>query len=264
MEEKIRTKLKEIEQTYQVKVLFAVESGSRAWGLASRESDYEVRFVYIHPLDWYLSIDPHRRDVIELPISDQLDISGWEITKALRLFRKSNPAILEWIRSKAVYVEHDQFIAKLRRLEKDVFHPKSVLSHYIQIAKKNYASLHGKEAKLKNYLYAFCSLLASKWIVQFNEIPPVDFRELLERVKLDSQLGNELEQLAAAKIHGDERKSMQPDPVLNEYIRKELDWLSDTVKLMNAGKKDPTAKLNKLFRETLIDVWKENFVAYLK
>lgn len=107
MKEIIISKLKEIENEYQVKILYAVESGSRAWGFPSKDSDYDVRFIYIHQPQWYLSIDPQgigaKRDVIEVPINDLLDISGWEITKALRLFRKSNPPLLEWLRSNIIY-----------------------------------------------------------------------------------------------------------------------------------------------------------------
>lgn len=98
MKEKIQFELQRIEKENNVKILFAVESGSRAWGFPSKDSDYDVRFVYIHPVDWYLSIN-EKRDVIEYPINDALDISGWDIRKALRLFAKSNPALLEWIRS---------------------------------------------------------------------------------------------------------------------------------------------------------------------
>jgi uncharacterized protein len=95
MKQKIIEEIKKIEGTYKVKVLYACESGSRAWGFPSKNSDYDVRFIYIHEEDWYLSID-QKRDVIELPINDLLDINGWELTKALRLFRKSNPPLLEW------------------------------------------------------------------------------------------------------------------------------------------------------------------------
>ena len=93
IKERILGELSALEQHYEVKILYACESGSRAWGFASTDSDYDVRFVYLHPLDWYLSID-QKRDVIERPISDELDLSGWELRKALRLLRKSNPPLL--------------------------------------------------------------------------------------------------------------------------------------------------------------------------
>ena len=96
--QRVRQALAQVEAERNVRVLFACESGSRAWGFASRDSDYDVRFLYVHRRDWYLSVED-RRDVIEQPIADDLDVSGWELRKALRLLRKSNPPLLEWLKS---------------------------------------------------------------------------------------------------------------------------------------------------------------------
>src|SRR4029078_9708652 len=104
MREKIELELERIEKENDVKILFAVESGSRAWGFPSKDSDYDVRFIYVHKKDWYLSID-QKRDVIELPINNLLDINGWELRKALKLFRKSNPPLMEWLHSGIVYYQ---------------------------------------------------------------------------------------------------------------------------------------------------------------
>lgn len=109
MKEEILKAIQQIEIDYEVKVLFACESGSRAWGFPSKDSDYDVRFIYVHKPEYYLSIDPvgvgKKRDVIELPINNLLDVTGWELTKALKLFRKSNPPLLEWLRSGIVYYQ---------------------------------------------------------------------------------------------------------------------------------------------------------------
>lgn len=260
MFENIVARLREIERKYQVIVLYAVESGSRAWGLASKTSDYDVRFIYVHPVDWYLTIDPQgmgkKWDVIELPIEDHLDISGWEITKALRLFRKSNPAILEWMRSGEVYLQQTGFISGLRLLEKEVFNPQSMLFHYIKITKNNWSSLHGKDVKIKNYLNAFRSLLAGKWIVQFHEIPPLNFQPLIEHAHLPKQLKKELEHLEEVKICG-EQDAVHPIPCLNDYIEKELNFLIEAAGTWHGEKKDPTAQLDELFRMTLKEAWGE-------
>ncbi len=91
MREKIKLELERIEKENDVKILFAVESGSRAWGFPSKDSDYDVRFVYMHPVEWYLSIHD-KRDVIEYPISDDLDISGWDIKKSVTTICKVKPS----------------------------------------------------------------------------------------------------------------------------------------------------------------------------
>ncbi|MEM6906851.1 MAG: nucleotidyltransferase domain-containing protein, partial [Pseudomonadota bacterium] len=98
MRAEIMAKLTGIERDFGVRILFAIESGSRAWGFPSPDSDYDVRFVYVHPTDWYLSLTPGR-DVIELPIRDDLDIGGWDLRKALNLLLKPNPVMLEWLSS---------------------------------------------------------------------------------------------------------------------------------------------------------------------
>lgn len=108
----IMRRIKAAEQEHNVKVLYAVESGSRAWGFASPNSDYDVRFIYAHPKDYYLTIDiEDKRDVIEYPIVDEIDINGWDIRKALKLFWKSNPAFIEWLQSPIVYLDDGFFRA---------------------------------------------------------------------------------------------------------------------------------------------------------
>ena len=107
MRKQILKKLAEIEMEHDVRIIYACESGSRAWGVPSKDSDYDVRFIYAHPRDYYLSISP-LRDVIELPIDPVFDINGWDIRKALSLLRKSNIRLLEWLQSPIVYVQSDE------------------------------------------------------------------------------------------------------------------------------------------------------------
>jgi predicted nucleotidyltransferase len=124
MKEKILAELKRIEQENDVKVLYAVESGSRAWGFPSKDSDYDVRFIYIHKRDWYLSIE-QKRDVLEYPINDLLDISGWDLRKALQLLLKSNPVLLEWLRSPIVYSKQYDTAEQLRNISNQYISQKS-------------------------------------------------------------------------------------------------------------------------------------------
>lgn len=133
----IRARLLEIEAWSEVRVLFACESGSRAWGFPSKDSDYDVRFLYLHPIDWYLSIE-ERRDVIELPIDEQLDINGWDLRKALKLFRKSNLLLYEWLGSPIVYTEPFSTAARLRELAGVYYSPAACIYHYLHMAQENY------------------------------------------------------------------------------------------------------------------------------
>jgi uncharacterized protein len=135
----INRRLHVVEKTYDVKVLFACESGSRAWGFASEDSDYDVRFIYIQPRDWYLTVDlEDKRDVIETPIEGVWDINGWELRKALRLFSKSNPPLLEWLQSPIIYQEPYTVAAQMRQLLAIHYSPSACLYHYLHMARKNY------------------------------------------------------------------------------------------------------------------------------
>lgn len=260
MEQVIQQKLKEIEEQFQVKVLFAVESGSRAWGFPSTDSDYDVRFVYIHQPDWYLAIDPqgigNKRDVIEMPINDMLDISGWEITKALRLFRKSNPPFLEWMYSEIRYYEAFSFKGKLKLLEDEVFFPNASLHHYLNMAKSNYRShLTKKEVKIKKYFYALRPVLAASWIKEYQTIPPIDFHELLEALVPDGQLKEEIFTLLKRKKAGEEMDLEQRNHAIHEFLDSEIENLEVYARTLPPRVGDPTAKLDALFRETLKEVW---------
>lgn len=261
MNEIIQTKLLEIEEKYKVKILYAVESGSRAWGFPSKDSDYDVRFIYIHPPEWYLSIDPQgigvKRDVIEEPINDLLDISGWEITKALRLFRKNNPPLLEWLRSNIIYYQKYSFVDNIRSLESSVFYPNSMLHHYLNMAKNNYREyLQGSEVRIKKYFYVLRPILACKWIEKYNTTPPISFHELLEDSLQEGELKNAIEHLLKRKLIGDELDIEPRIYVINDFVENEMERLEEYVKSLKVEAKDPTKILDELFRNTLQEVWK--------
>lgn len=258
MKEVIQQKLMEIEEQKNVKILYAVESGSRSWGFPSRNSDYDVRFIYIHPPEWYLSIDPQgigkKQDVIEEPINNLLDISGWEITKALRLFRKSNPPLLEWLRSDLIYYQNASFFANLKSLESEVFNPSSMIHHYLSMAKTNYRKyLKGPEVKIKIYFYVLRAIFACKWIEEKQSIPPIRFYELLETIP-ECDVKREIHRLIKQKVESKELIGRRMD-VINDFVEVEIQRLEKFVKTLTAQWKDPTEKLNELFRNTLREVW---------
>ena len=153
MKEVILRKLNEIERAENVRILLAVESGSRAWGFASPDSDYDVRFIYVRPKTDYLRLEPIR-DVIEYPLDDVLDINGWDLSKVLRLLRKSNPTLFEWFSSPIVYRE-TAFANEFRSVMLRYFSSKRGLSHYLSMAISNYREyLKGGMVRAKKYFYA--------------------------------------------------------------------------------------------------------------
>lgn len=147
----ILERLTAIEQSESVRILYACESGSRAWGFASPDSDYDVRFIYVHPRDWYLSINAERRrDVIERPIEDLLDINGWDLRKALQLMYKSNPPLFEWLHSPIVYREQPGFRQDMLAITPTYYSPRGCAWHYLHMARGNQREyLRGDPVRLK-------------------------------------------------------------------------------------------------------------------
>jgi predicted nucleotidyltransferase len=179
MKERIAAELVDIENRYEVRLLFAVESGSRAWGFASPDSDYDVRFVYAHRRDWYLGVF-EQRDVIEEMLPDDLDISGWELRKALRLFSKCNAALNEWLGSPIVYSETPGFRPTLAALMPAYFNPVAAMHHYRRMAEHALAdSLQERRIGIKKLFYALRAILACRWIANMQAQPPTEFTRLL-------------------------------------------------------------------------------------
>ena len=205
------------------KTLFACESGSRAWGFASRDSDYDVRFLYAHRRDWYLSVED-RRDVIERPIADDLDVSGWELRKALRLLRKSNPPLLEWLQSPVVYRSDPVFATEFGGLTSEFYSPRRCFAHYLHMAFGNWSRyLRDREqVSLKKYLYTFRPLLACRWIERGKGQVPMLFAQLVEGVLEEDDVRAALNALVARKQSGEELSVEPPVEVLSRFIEAEL------------------------------------------
>lgn len=221
--QRVRDALARLEAERNVRVLYACESGSRAWGFASRDSDYDVRFLYVHRRDWYLSVED-RRDVIEEPLSEELDVSGWELRKALRLLRKSNPPLLEWLKSPLVYQHDPVFTNEFNELSAQFYSPQRCFSHYLHMASGNWRHyLLGREqVSLTKYLYVFRPVLACRWIERGHGQVPMLFSQLVEGVLEESNVRAALDALVARKQAGGELDSEPPDEVFSCFIAREL------------------------------------------
>lgn len=220
--QRVMQALDDIEARHAVQVLFACESGSRGWGFASPDSDYDVRFVYVHKLPWYLSVQS-QRDVIELPISDELDVSGWELRKALQLLRRSNPTLLEWLDSPVVYREDIDAATRMRAFAPDFFSQQSVRHHYLAMARKNFRGyLQGEAVRLKKYLYVLRPLLAVRWIDNGLGMPPMRFADLAGATLGDAALLDEINRLLAIKMQANEAEYSPRWPLIHAFIEREL------------------------------------------
>ena len=225
MRAQIMQALRDIEARHDVTVLFACESGSRGWGFASPDSDYDVRFIYVNRLPWYLTVTP-RRDVIELPISGELDVNGWDLRKALGLMRESNPTLLEWLRSPVVYRDDAAAMPRFRALSEAVFSNARGWHHYASMAKKNFREhLQADEVRYKKYLYVLRPLLAARWIRTQAGVPPMRFAELAQRTLdavHDAALIEEINALLAVKMRAGEAATSPRWPGIHAFIEAEL------------------------------------------
>ena len=223
--------LRRLEADHDVKVLFACESGSRGWGFASTDSDYDVRFIYVNRLSWYLTVEAGR-DVIEQPISGDLDVNGWDLRKTLQLLRQSNPTLLEWLRSPIVYSEEADAAARLRALAEEGFSAVRGYHHYVSMAKKNFREhLRGEEVRYKKYLYVLRPLLAARWIRDGRGVPPMRFAALAETTLQDRALLDEINRLLDVKMRAGEAATSPRWHGLHDFIERELEVAAARVPL---------------------------------
>jgi predicted nucleotidyltransferase len=246
---KIKAKIAEIEQQEHVRVLHAVESGSRAWGFASPDSDYDVRFIYVREPEFYLKLEK-TRDVLEWQLDDVFDINGWDLQKALRLLHSSNPTLFEWSGSPVIYKTTDAW-ADIQLEINDYFLAKSGLYHYLSTATGNYREyLKGETVKLKKYFYVVRPILACKWILNKNCPPPMLFSELAE-AELEPEMRPIIDHLLKLKAAAPEVGTGQRIDKLNEYIDSSLLNLKETIDALPPDSKVGWERLNGLFLKTL-------------
>ena len=244
-------KLKELERENNIKVLYAAESGSRAWGFASSDSDFDVRFIYVHPTDFYLKLEK-QRDVIEMPIDDTWDVSGWDIQKALRLLHGSNPSLFEWAASPLVYHSTDIWEKQIAPVMNEYFQPQKSIHHYLSMAARTAKeNLSGETIKAKKYFYILRTILAAKWVIAYSCPPPMLFEELVDD-QLEAELKPLVCELIQKKCEAPELGHIPRISVLDDYIYSELVLLNDASKMFTRESNKPWETLDKLFADILV------------
>jgi len=239
-----------------VVVCLAVESGSRAWGFPSVDSDYDVRFLYVRRPEWYLAIELEERpDVIERPLADGVDLSGWDLRKALKLFRKSNPPLMEWLQCPLVYRERFSVAARLRELLPLFYSPRAAYFHYLHMARGNFREyLRGDSVWVKKYLYVLRPLLAVLWIERGLGPVPIEFSKLVEATVVQSRVREAIERLVQEKAAGAELDRGPRIEAISEFIDSEMKRCESAADVAETPASSLDA-LNNLFREVLNEVW---------
>ena len=249
VQEIIPAKLKEIEARENIRVIHCVESGSRAWGFASPDSDYDVRFIYVRPIEYYLRLDK-TRDVIEWQLDETLDINGWDLQKALRLLHSSNPTLFEWNNSPIVYKTTPEW-AEISAIIGHFFQKKAGLYHYLSTAKKNYREyLKGNMVKLKKYFYVLRPILACRWILEKQTPPPMLFSALADAC-LDEALVPAVTDLLRLKMETPEIGLGPRIDIINDYLDASIEEVDRLIQAIPGDEKVTWDELNRLFLEAV-------------
>ncbi len=251
MRERIDERLVELEVEHGFRILYANESGSRAWGFASADSDYDIRFIYVWPHERYLSVSLPP-ETFDFGVDENaLDISGWDLRKALRLFRKSNASVTEWISSPIVYREEVEFMERWRGLVGSVFSPKASAAHYRGLGKNIWAGIASDgQTTAKRYLYVLRAVCAARFVLDRGAPPPVLFSELMGQVDIVPELGRVIDEMVANKATGDEGDGISRSALLDTFIGSSLESIATEVDALDS-RVAPAEGLDALFRDGL-------------
>ena len=234
MKEKITNILKSIEKEHNISILFAIENGSRAWGMDSKDSDYDIRFVFYRPLKEYVSIDK-TDDVLTLAFDENfephkvqgslLDMCGFDIFKYLKLLSSSNPTAIEWLNSPIVYLGDNNI--ELKSYMNSNFSQEKLFHHYFSLFKKSYKEniSDKKEITYKKYLYAMRGLLNALYALKFDSIPPLLMRETVQQMLpyMPKDVIKKLNEVIEIKSNGLEKETILSIPVFDEFFNQALD-----------------------------------------
>lgn len=251
MEEKIKKYLADLEKEKGIEILLACETGSRAWGFPSPDSDFDVRVIYKHDKDWYLSLE-QEKDTIEYFLeNNEIDITGWDLRKSLRLLWKSNPPLLERIQSPIIYKVDNDFLQGIHSIAQMTYSRIATIHHYLSMAKKTLEEVVGSKVyKLKKFFYALRTSVACLWILEKEEIPPIEFGKMLSELTLSSKLKTRIEELIELKSTISETYLHQGEKVLIEFMLSCIERAEKESKGLPTSKGNIT-ELNNFFRKIL-------------
>lgn len=239
--------LTEIEQKKKIKILYACETGSRAWGFPSPDSDYDIRVIYMHERDWYLSLS-HKKDTIEHMDGD-LDITGWDLKKSLTILKKSNASLIERFQSPVEYYSVPGFKEEFKKLVESYYSPTAAFFHHYSLAKKFREEIDGKEEfKLKSFFYLVRSLLSCNWILQDKTVLPMHIEGLMQY--LEEPVKAKLRTLIELKGGVGEKYFHKRDPMLNEWILEKFSQMESPGQKLGVNRTNMTL-LNEFFLKTL-------------
>ena len=249
MTPKILTYLQKLEAEKDIHILLACETGSRAWGFPSPDSDFDVRMIYVHKTNWYLSVNEARDTLERMFENRELDITGWELKKALTLMGKSNPALLERIQSPIVYRADEEFVQDMQEIAWSHYSRITAIHHYYSMAKKIADEFSDRnEYKLKKLFYALRTATVCKWISERTEIPPIEFPRIYNGLDLAPNLVRRIDELIQLKKTKPESYLHPNEPLILDFIQSCLEETANIKHTLSAGRRS-VAELNAVLRK---------------
>lgn len=223
----IQDALETLEHQERVQILWACESGSRAWGFPSPDSDYDVRFIYVRSAEDYLSLSP-KADTLERQLEHDLDISGWDLRKTLTLMQRANASVFEWLVSPIIYRDIVQFSTHFKSLLPQYFNPRPMTHHYLGLGKKYHERIQKEQVRYKDYCYILRALLSARWICTHQTQPPLIFQDLLVLLSPEeAPILEEINTLIAHKLKAREKDTQPKSATLTPWLTQELERLSE-------------------------------------
>lgn len=251
IKEQILQKLTLAEQEHLVKIPIAVESGSRSWGFASPDSDYDCRFIYIHKREWYLSVF-EGKDTISYTPDAVFDIGGWDLRKAIQHITKSNAVMLEWLSSDVLYRMNESVHQELWVLAKTFFNPIAVCWHYLSLAQNKITEIESEETcKIKAYCYVLRPLACIRYIREHGEIPYMNYHENLSRITLGDPIREEISRLLAQKQLAKEGHPIPRNQILLSYFHDECEQAKNWLGSLKHEKNRDYEQANRTFRKLI-------------
>lgn len=249
---KIDHTLAQIASDHNITILFALESGSRGWGFASPDSDYDIRFIYAHSTEWYLSVLQQPEDIDLFLDNGNLDLNAWDIRKVLRLLLKSNATPFEWIQSPIVYHQHPKFKEMFWALAQQHFQAKASMLHYLGLAQNSFRKglVSDYEINLKKYFYVLRPLFAAMWIADKGTIPPMTFSDLQAVLATYPNIKLLVDDLWSKKLQASEEDNTRLLPELVNFIEDQLIRCYTIADALPAKKYGPE-KVNAFFQKVL-------------
>ncbi|MDO8628430.1 MAG: nucleotidyltransferase domain-containing protein [Nanoarchaeota archaeon] len=228
MKKIIQKLCKQLEKEQKIKILFAIENGSRAWRMSSNDSDYDVRFIYTRPVKDYLQIN-HLADVIERKYDAKgkivhdhaiIDMSGFDVLKFAKMLSSSNPTVIEWLTTDIIYYGKQNSIFK-HHAEKN-YSKQALYHHYKSMCRNNYLKYlkSGSDITYKRYLYCFRGLINAKWVAHKKGLPPIQFTTTLQEAQdiIPKNIIQRLQEIIKLKIARKEKDIINKIPVMDTYI----------------------------------------------